>query len=77
MGILEERLQKKKAERDFNREFEEYIKGFYEDYSYLDEYSTSSHCDLMNEALLIGIDVSKRKLAQSDINKIKRYNRDK
>ena len=73
MGILEERLQKKK----FNREFEEYIKGFYEDYSYLDEYSTSSHCDLMNEALLIGIDVSKRKLAQSDINKIKRYSRDK
>ena len=77
MGILEERLQKKKAERDFNREFEEYIKGFYEDYSYLDEYSTSSHCDLMNEALLIGIDVSKRKLAQSDINKIKRYSRDR
>ena len=77
MGILEERLQKKKAERDFNREFEEYIKGFYEDYSYLDEYSTSSHCDLMNEALLIGIDVSKRKLAPSDINKIKRYSRDR
>ena len=77
MGILEERLQKKKAERDFNREFEEYIKGFYEDYSYLDEYSTSSHCDLMNEALLIGIDASKIKLSPSDINKIKRYNRDK
>ena len=77
MGNLEGRTQKKKAERDFNREFEEYIKGFYEDYSYLDEYSTSSHCDLMNEALLIGIDVSKRKLAQSDINKIKRYSRDR
>ena len=73
MGILEERLQKKK----FNREFDEYINGFYDDYIYIDEYSTSSHCDLMNEALLIGIDVSKRKLAQSDINKIKRYSRDR
>ena len=73
MGILEERLQKKK----FNREFDEYINGFYDDYIYIDEYSTSSHCDLMNEALLIGIDVSKRKLATSDINKIKRYSRDR
>ena len=77
MGRLKVDEQKKKAERDFNREFEEYIKGFYEDYSYLDEYSTSSHCDLMNEALLIGIDASKIKLSPSDINKIKRYNRDK
>lgn len=73
MGILEERLQKKK----FNREFDEYINGFYDDYIYIDEYSTSSHCDLMNEALLIGIDASKIKLSPSDINKIKRYNRDK
>ena len=73
MGILEERLQKKK----FDREFDEYIKGFYDDYIYTDEYSVGSHCDLMNEALLIGIDVSKRKLAQSDINKIKRYSRDR
>ena len=73
MGILEERLQKKK----FNREFDEYINGFYDDYIYTDEYSVGSHCDLMNEALLIGIDVSKRKLAQSDINKIKRYSRDR
>ena len=77
MGILEERLQKKKGKRDFDREFEEYINGFYEDYSDIDEYNIGNHCDLMNEALLIGIDVSKRKLAQSDINKIKRYNKDK
>ena len=73
MGNLEGRTQKKK----FNREFDEYINGFYDDYIYIDEYSTSSHCDLMNEALLIGIDVSKRKLATSDINKIKRYSRDR
>lgn len=77
MGNLEGKTQKKKAERDFDREFDEYINGFYENYSNIDEYSTGNHCDLMNEALLLGIDVSKRKLATSDINKIKRYNRDK
>lgn len=73
MGNLEGRLQK----RSFEREFRGYIESFYEDYSYTDEYSTGSHCDLMNEALLLGIDVSKRKLATSDINKIKRYSRDR
>ena len=73
MGILEETQQRKK----FNREFESYLKGFYEDYSYLDEYSVGSHCDLMNQALLLGIDVSSGRLSPSDIHKIKRYNGDK
>ena len=73
MGILNNSEQKK----NFDREFRGYIESFYEDYNYTDEYSIGSHCDLMNEALLIGIDVSKRKLTPSDINKIKRYNRDK
>lgn len=73
MGNLEGRLQK----RSFEKEFNKYINGFYDNYSYLDEYSVGSHCDLMNDALLIGIDVSKRKLSSSDIHKIKRYNRDK
>jgi hypothetical protein len=73
MGILEKTQQRKK----FDREFEAYLGGFYDDYSYLDEYSNGSHCDLINEALLLGIDITKGKLNPSDINKIKRYNRDK
>ena len=83
MGILEERLQMMNwleagnKRKSFDEEFNEYIESFYDDYGYLDEYSTGNHCDLINEALLIGIDVSKRKLSPSDINKIKRYNRDK
>ena len=73
MGILNNSEQKK----NFNREFAEYIGGFYNDYSYLDEYTKGSHCDLTTEAYLIGVDVSNNKLKQTDINKVKRYNKDK
>lgn len=73
MGILKTTEDKKM----FNREFNEYINGFYDDYSYLDEYSTWSHSDLTTEAWLVGCDVNGNRLKRSDINKIKRYNRDK
>ena len=73
MGILKIAKDKKM----FNREFEEYINGFYDDYNYLDEYSTGSHCDLTTEAWLVGCDVTGNRLKQSDIHKIKRYNKDK
>ena len=83
MGILEERLQminwieSGNRRKDFNKEFEQYINGFYDDYSYIDEYSTNSHCDLMNRALDLGIDVSSRHLSIGDLNKIQRYNRER
>jgi hypothetical protein len=73
MGNLEGRLQRKR----FDREFEAYLGGFYDDYSYLDEYSNGSKCDLMLEAYYCGCDVSNGKLKQSDIHKVKRYNKDK
>jgi hypothetical protein len=73
MGILEGRTQRK----NFNREWEAYINGFYDDYDYLDEYTTGNKCDLMLEAHCYGIDVSSGYLKPSDIHKIKRYNRDK
>lgn len=73
MGILKITEQKKK----FNREFEEYIIGFYNDYNYLDEYSNGNKSDLMTEAYLLGCDVSSGRLMPSDIHKVKRYNKDK
>ena len=82
MGMLEERLQKinwiesRNRRKDFDEEFEQYINGFYDDYGYIDEYSTNSHCDLMNKALDLGIDVSSYHLSISDLHKIQRYNRE-
>jgi len=73
MGILKITEEKKM----FNREFAEYVGGFYDDYSYLDEYSVGSSCDLTTEAFLIGVDVSNNRLKQTDIHKVKRYNKDK
>ena len=60
--------------RSFNREWEAYVNGFYDDYDYLDNYNTGNKCDLMTEAQCYGIDVSSGYLNQSDMNKIKRYN---
>ena len=71
MGILEGRTQKK----NFNREFEAYAGGFYDDYSYLDEYSNGSKCDLMLEAYYCGCDISKP-LSQGDKIRVKRYKRE-
>lgn len=73
MGILERITQKK----NFEREWEAYINGFYDDYDYLDEYNAGNKCDLTIEAQCYGIDVSSGYLAQSDMNKIKRYNKNK
>lgn len=73
MGVLKITEEKKM----FNREFEAYIGGFYDDYGYLDEYSNGSKCDLITEAFLIGVDVSSNRLKQTDIHKVKRYNKDK
>ena len=72
MGILKVTEQRK----NFNREWNQYLGGFYDDYSYLDEYSTGSKCDWMTEAYLLGVDVT-GKLKPSDIHKVKRYNKDK
>ena len=83
MGILEERLQMMNwleagnKRKSFDEEFNEYINGFYDDYSYLDEYSIGSHSDLTTEAWLVGCEVTGNRLKQSDIHKVKRYNKDK
>ena len=70
-------VESSNRKKDFENEFNEYINGFYDDYSYIDDYSENSHCDLMNRALDLGIDVSSCHLSISDLNKIQRYNRER
>ena len=65
--------------RDFDREFEEYIKD-YRDYTYDLGFSdncgvSNTYCknDIENDLLLIGGDLSKRNVSGSDMGKLRRY----
>jgi hypothetical protein len=69
-------IKETEQKRKFNKEWKNYIGGFYDDYSYLDEYSAGSMTDFTTEAFLIGCDVS-GKIKESDTHKVKRYCKDK
>lgn len=73
--------RKSSDKRDFDREFEEYIKDFSDlDYTYDLGFSdnsgvsnTYSKNDLENNLLLVGGDVSKRNVSGMDMGKLRRY----
>ncbi|MBZ9693404.1 hypothetical protein [Clostridium sp. M14] len=54
----------------FNREWKQYIDGFYENYERENDFSSN---DFVNSAYYIGIDMSKGRLNRHDMSRIMRY----